>query len=148
MATFRSPHFIFGEDALEQIEPIPGAKCLIITDKNLVNIGLCKILTDKLDEFGKDWIIFDEVKPDPLEDLLLKAKKVCNDYNPDLIIGFGGGSSMDTAKAVWMLYENPTYGIDDIHPFNEPNMGVKAKCIAIPRNISCGVSISGCPIFK
>lgn len=138
MATFRSPKFIFGEDARDQMELIRGTRCLIITDENLVKLGVCDILTNKLAEFGKEWQIFDEVIPDPLEELVLKAKDLCDTYQPEIIIGLGGGSSIDIAKAVWFLYENPDLDIDDIHPFSDIQMGIRAKCVAIPTTAGTG----------
>jgi len=137
---FFSPNIVYGEDALDFLENIPGEKCFIITDKILEDLGYLKKLTDKLDKFGRKYEIFTDVKSDPHEEDVLKAKDVCISYAPDQIIGLGGGSVMDTAKAVWALYEYPESVIDDLHPFN-PNLydlGKKAKMIAIPTTSGTG----------
>ncbi|WP_371806801.1 iron-containing alcohol dehydrogenase [Candidatus Lokiarchaeum ossiferum] len=139
MPTFVSPKTVyFGEDALDQFESIKGQKCFIVTDKILVKLGIVKILTDKLQEFEKSWEIFDGVEPDPHEDTILKAKELCAKFEPDLIIGLGGGSSLDAAKAVWFLYEHDDFGIDDLNPFEDLHMGIKAKCVAIPTTSGTG----------
>jgi alcohol dehydrogenase class IV len=138
MPTFNSPNIIFGEDSLDQIETIQGSKCFIVTDEGLVKLGMINILTEKLKKFNKEWKIFDKVEPDPHETTILAALEECKTFEPDLIIGFGGGSSLDAAKAVWFLYEHDGFGIDELNPFEQLHMGVKAKCIAIPTTSGTG----------
>jgi alcohol dehydrogenase class IV len=137
---FFSPNIIFGDDALDYIEKIPGNKCFIVTDEGLVKLGLLDILTETLSKFGKEYKVFSEVEPDPHEDTILKAREHCMYYKPDIIIGFGGGSSMDTAKAVRALYEFPNMGVDDLHPFNDQllQLGQKTKFVAIPTTSGTG----------
>lgn len=141
---FFSPNIIYGEDALDFFENIPGEKCFIVTDKNLEDLGYVKILTDKLDKFGKKYEIFSDVKPDPHEEDIIIGKEKCIEYGPDLIIGLGGGSVMDTAKGIWPLYEYPNYGVDDFHPFNIDlyNLGKKAKLIAVPTTSGTGAEVT------
>jgi alcohol dehydrogenase class IV len=137
---FYSPNILYGEDALDFLENISGDKCFIITDKIIIKLGYLKILTERLDKFGKKYEVFDDVRPDPAEEGVLKAKEKCIQYNPNLIIGLGGGSVMDTAKAVWALYEYPEFVVDDLHPFNMKlyDLGKKAKMIAIPTTSGTG----------
>ena len=116
---FFGPNIVFGENALDYFEHIPGKKCFIITDEGVVKAGLLDILTQKLTDFGKDFKVFDEVESDPHEDTVLKAREHCMYYEPDIVIGLGGGSPMDVAKAVRALYENPNMVVDDLHPINE-----------------------------
>ncbi len=91
-----------------------------------------------LNEKGYQYAIFDEVEPDPKETTILRGLKACNDFGPDLIIGLGGGSSMDSAKTIWFLYENPDKTVDDIAPFGDFTVGIKAKCVAIPTTAGTG----------
>jgi len=137
---FFSPNIVYGEDAINFIENISGDKCLIITDKVIEELGFLKILTDKLDEFGKQYTVFNEVLPDPREEGVLKATELCKNYSPDLIFALGGGSVMDTAKTVWCLYEFPDFVLDDIHAFRNDlyEMGKKAKMVAIPTTSGTG----------
>jgi alcohol dehydrogenase class IV len=137
---FNSPNIVYGEDSLDFIENITGEKCFIITDKNIQKLGFLKILTDKLEQWGKHYDVFTEVEPDPREEFVLKAKQACLAYKPDLIIALGGGSVIDTAKGVWAMYEFPEFGIDDLHIFNSAlyQLGKKAKLIAIPTTSGTG----------
>ncbi|MGQ4875091.1 MAG: iron-containing alcohol dehydrogenase [Promethearchaeia archaeon] len=137
---FFSPKIIYGEDALDYFENISGQKCFIVTDKVITKLGYLKILTDKLSEYGKTWDVFDDVEPDPKEESILKAKEKCLEYQPDIIIGLGGGSVMDVAKSLWAVYEYPQYGIDDFYPFNKDlyDLGKKAKLVAIPTTSGTG----------
>jgi len=137
---FYSPNIIYGEDSLGFIENIKGNKCYIITDKNIEELGYLKILTEKLEKFGKDFQVFNEVIPDPREEGVLKARKQCNVYSPDIIIALGGGSVIDTAKTAWVLYEFPELNIGDIHLFRSDlyETGKKAKFIAIPTTSGTG----------
>ncbi len=137
---FFSPNIIYGEDALSFLENISGTKCFIITDKIIEQLGYLKILTDKLDAYGKTYQVFNEVVPDPREEGVLKARELCINYKPDLIIALGGGSVMDTAKTVWALYEFEDFQLDDIHAFRNDmyDIGKKAKMIAIPTTSGTG----------
>lgn len=137
---FFSPNIIYGPDSIDFFENISGNKCFIITDKVLEDLGYLKILTDKLEKFGKNFTVFNEVLPDPREEAVLKASKLCKEYEPDIIIALGGGSVMDTAKTVWCLYEYPELNLDDIYVFRTDlyDMGKKAKMIAIPTTSGTG----------
>ena len=137
---FFSPNIIYGPDSLDFMEMITGEKCFIITDKIVKDLGYLKILTDVLDKFGKKYDVFDEVVPDPRENGVLKAREQCLNYSPDVIIALGGGSVMDTAKVVWVLYEFPEFNLDDIHAFRNDlyDMGKKAKMVAIPTTSGTG----------
>ena len=142
---FYSPSVIYGEDALDFFFNIHGEKCFIVTDKIVEELGLLKILTNKLDELGKKYEIFDEVVPDPRESGVVKSKQKCAIYQPDIIIALGGGSVIDTAKATWALYELPQYSIDELalNPdLFKINTGKKAKFVAIPTTSGTGADVS------
>ena len=137
---FFSPNIIYGPDSIDFIENISGGKCFIITDKVVKELGYLKILTDVLDKCGKQYEVFDDVVPDPREEGVLKAREQCLNFSPDIIIALGGGSVMDTAKVVWVLYEFPDFNLDDIHAFRNDlyDMGKKAKMVAIPTTSGTG----------
>ena len=137
---FYSPNIIYGEGALNFIENLKGEKCFIVTDKTIEELGYLKILTDKLDTYKKEYSIFTEVIPDPHEEDVLKGKKKCNEYKPDLLIALGGGSVIDSAKCIWAMYEYPEYQIDNINPFDAQlyDFANKAKLIAIPTTSGTG----------
>ncbi|MFW9820962.1 MAG: iron-containing alcohol dehydrogenase [Candidatus Thorarchaeota archaeon] len=137
---FFSPNIVYGPDSLDFLENISGGKCFIITDKIVKDLGYLKTLTDVLDKFEKQYEVFDGVVPDPRENGVLKAREQCINYSPDIIIALGGGSVMDTAKVVWVLYEFPDFNLDDIHAFRNDlyDMGKKAKMVAIPTTSGTG----------
>jgi alcohol dehydrogenase class IV len=141
---FFSPNIIYGEDSLEFLGKIKGEKCFIVTDKVIEEMGYLKILTDRIEKYGRKYTVFNDVVPDPHEDDIMKGKKQCISYAPDLIIALGGGSVMDSAKAIWAMYENPEFSVDNIDPFNEDlyNIGNKAKLIAIPTTSGTGADVS------
>jgi acetaldehyde dehydrogenase/alcohol dehydrogenase len=141
---FFSPNIVYGENALDYFEHIPGKKCFIITDEGVVKAGLLDILTEKLTQYGKEFKVFSEVESDPHEDSVLKAREHCMYYEPDIVIGFGGGSPMDVAKSVRALYEYPNMVVDDLHPINEDlyNLGNKSKLITIPTTSGTGADIT------
>jgi alcohol dehydrogenase class IV len=140
MPEFTCPRIFFGDDAIDYLAKIKGEKCFIVTDKGIIQVGLLETLTAKLKEFDKQWKVFDEVEPDPHETTIKKGAAMCNEYKPDLIIGLGGGSSLDAAKGIWFLYEHAEDGktVDDLNPFETLHMGVKAKCICISTTSGTG----------
>jgi alcohol dehydrogenase class IV len=142
---FYSPTIIYGEGALDFLVNISGEKCFIVTDKIIRSTGLLKILTDKLESLGKNYVVFDDIFPDPREDSVHKSKAKCTSYKPDLIIALGGGSVIDTAKSTWALYELPQYTLDDL-PLNKDlfniNTGKKAKLVVIPTTSGTGADVS------
>ena len=139
---YYSPTIIFGEEALDHLENIgedlEKKKVFIVTDPGIIEVKLADILTAKLKELGFEWKIFSEVEADPHEETIIKGAEICREYDPDLIIGLGGGSSIDAAKGVWVLYERPDLTIDDIHPFLKLNLRKKAKFVAIPTTAGTG----------
>jgi alcohol dehydrogenase class IV len=141
---FFSPKIIYGEGSLDFLEKIKGKRCFIVTDKIIEELGLLKILTDKIKRFGRNYTVFNDVVPDPQEDDVMKGKKQCISYAPDLIIALGGGSVIDSAKSIWAMYENPELTLDNIDPFNEDlySIGNKAKLIAIPTTSGTGADVS------
>ncbi|MFX1477542.1 MAG: iron-containing alcohol dehydrogenase [Promethearchaeota archaeon] len=147
---FYSPNIVYGEDALDFIEKVKGDKCFIVTDKVIEDLGFLKILTDKLDKFGKKFIIFSEVVPDPHEEDVMKGKEKCLEYGPNLIIALGGGSVIDTAKGIWATYEYPEYTLDNINPFSDElyDFANKAKLIAIPTTSGTGSEVTWAAIIS
>ncbi|UCC19253.1 MAG: iron-containing alcohol dehydrogenase [Promethearchaeota archaeon] len=147
---FFSPKLFYGEGALAALENIKGEKCFIVTDNIMEDLGFVKILIDTLEKYGKDYIVFKDVIPDPHEEDVMKGKDVCIDYAPNLIIALGGGSVIDTAKVIWAMYEYPEFTLDDIN-FNNPklfNFANKAKLIAIPSTSGTGADTTWAAVIS
>ena len=141
MSYFYCPSIIYGSGALDFLVNISGEKCFIVTDKNIEELGILKILTDKLESLGKNYEIFSDIVPDPHEDGVYKAKEKCIAYEPDIIIALGGGSVIDTAKATWALYELPELTLDNLALNRELfkiNTGKKARMVIIPTTSGTG----------
>lgn len=90
----------FGENSLDRLAEIPYHHALLIADKFVVSSGLIHLLTVRLQQGGVKWQVFDDVIPDPpLEKIGIGAKAVL-DFRPDVLIAVGGGSAIDSAKAI------------------------------------------------
>ncbi len=135
---FIGPKLVFGEDALDYLEQIEGSKALIVTDKVIRELGFVDQVMEKLKAAGIESEVFDEVEPDPSDVTVMKIVDRLNSYKPDLVVGLGGGSSMDAAKTAWVLYENPDKQIPDINPFTPIKVNQKARIVTIPTTSGTG----------
>lgn len=137
-----SPAVVFGENSLSTLDDIEISRALIVSDHNLVNIGLVERITSQLDKSGVDYLVFDEVEPDPTIQVVEKGSKVAADFQPDWIIGFGGGSSLDASKAIWVLYERPDLIPAGINPFINLGLRKKSRLITIPTTSGTGAEVT------
>ncbi len=135
---FDSPHMIFGEEALAYLAQLSGRHAFIITDHNLVQLGLAQLVVDQLGAAGLTYTIFDEVEMEPSLQMVRRCAEALAQDQPDWIIGLGGGSCLDTAKAAWLLYENPGVEAASVNPFDSYTLREKAKLIAIPTTSGTG----------
>ena len=126
-------------------------KALIITDKPLFQLGYTKKITDVLEEMGIAFQIFSEVAPDPDTDTVNRALVMARNFEPDAIIALGGGSPMDAAKIVWLMYEHPEVKFDDLamrfmdirkRVCMVPELGSKAYMVAIPTTSGTGSEVT------
>lgn len=135
---FRSPQIIFGPESLDYLREIPATRALIITDSVLVDLGLVGLVTEKLESAGVAHSIFAEVAGEPSLELVERGGEVARQIQPDMIIGLGGGSAMDTAKAVRVLYERPDLPVDGINPLEPLNLSPDITLVAIPTTSGTG----------
>ncbi|MEM3953185.1 MAG: iron-containing alcohol dehydrogenase, partial [Nitrososphaerota archaeon] len=133
---------VIADEASEYLKLIEGRKAFIVTDKVIVSLGFVDKIKSYLEEAGLDVKIFDEVEAEPSVENVLKCVEIVREYQPDWIIALGGGSSIDTAKAVWVLYERPDVKIDEINPLTKLGLRNKAKMIAIPTTSGSGSEAS------
>lgn len=140
---FTSPRtIVFGESALEYLKELEGEKVFIVTDKNLRKLGIVDKVVEQLKEIGMEIRIFDEVEPEPSKQTVEKGAKILSEFEADWIIGLGGGSCMDAAKAMWILYERPDLTIEDITPFEKLNLRKKTRLINIPTTSGTGADVT------
>lgn len=118
-------------------------KAMIVTDRGMYNLGYVEKIEDVIRRRRNqvDLELFFDVEPDPSFDTVQAGLELMNKFQPDTIIALGGGSSMDAAKVMWLLYENPEVCFDDIkqkfmdirkRAFKFPELGKKANLICIP----------------
>jgi len=138
MWTFSCPFIAYGDNALEYIAQIQGKKAFIVTDKNIVKLGLAKLVTDQLDAVNIKWEIFDEVEPEPSLNTIKKGGVAVGKYQPDWVVGVGGGSCMDAAKAIIILLVKPDLEPDCIIASDTYNFRDKARLMAIPTTSGTG----------
>ena len=147
------PKVYFKRGAVDlALRELQGKKrAFIVTDRFLFNSGAVDSITSILDEVGIDHQIFFDVKPDPTLSTINQAMEIIRPYEPDLIIALGGGSPMDAAKIMWLLYEQPDTNFEDIamrfmdirkRICSIPELGKKAAMIAIPTTSGTGSEVT------
>lgn len=134
---FISPKVVFGEDALDYLSEVKGKRALVVTDKVVRELAAERV-AEKLREAGLDIEFYDEVEAEPSTSSVARGLEVARRLQPDLIVAVGGGSCIDTAKAIWALYENPELSIEDIAPLAELKLREKARLIAVPTTSGTG----------
>jgi alcohol dehydrogenase class IV len=139
---FHSPEIAFGEFALDHLTTIQGSKALIITDENIVKLGFADLVKKKLAEAGIETAVFAEVEPEPSLQTARHAAEQAHAFQPDWVIGLGGGSCMDAAKAAWFLYERPDMDLQNLSPFESLGLRAKARLIAIPTTSGTGSEVT------
>ncbi len=134
---FRAPSIVFGEEALSFLNNIDFRRIAIITDENIKRAGLLSLVLKELPENSENIVVSDIPEEPTLADIKQRATAV-GEFAPDLVIGLGGGSSMDAAKAIFTLYERPDIDIYDITPLVKLNLRNKARLILIPTTSGTG----------
>ena len=135
---FKCPEFFFGEDALSQLEMLPGKHAFIVTDANIAKLGFADLVQKTLASADIDSHLFAEVEPDPSLQTVQRGAQAMLRHKPDWIIGLGGGSCMDAAKAMWILYERPDIEPESISPMEDLGLRQKARLICIPTTAGTG----------
>ena len=135
---FNSPEVVYGEDALNYLENLVGKRAMIVTDQVLVKLGYVKRVQAKLKTHGFQVQVFDSVEPDPSLETVRKGAEAMLAFQPDWIVGLGGGSALDAAKAMWVLYERPDMDPEGINPIEKLGLRAKAHFVAIPTTSGTG----------
>lgn len=157
MLWFRCPEKIYLKKgclgtALNELKTVMRNKrAFIVTDFFLYNNGYTKPITDKLDEMGIIHTTFFNVTPDPSLACAKEGAAQMLAFMPDTIIAIGGGSAMDAAKIMWVMYEHPEVDFMDMamrfmdirkRVYTFPKMGEKAYFIAIPTTAGTGSEVT------
>ncbi len=157
MLWFRAPEKLYMKKgclpvALDELKTVMGKKrAFIVTDNFLYKNGYTKPITDKLNEMGIAYSAFFDVEPDPTLACAKAGAAQMTAFAPDCIIALGGGSAMDAAKIMWVLYEHPECDFMDMamrfidirkRVYTFPKMGEKAYFIAIPTSAGTGSEVT------
>lgn len=157
MLWFRAPEKIYIKRgclpvALQELKEVMNKKkVFIVTDTFLFKNGYTKPITDKLDEMGIEHKTFFNVEPDPTLGCSIEGTKEMSAFEPDCIIAVGGGSAMDAAKIMWVMYEHPEVDFMDMamrfmdirkRVYTFPKMGEKAYFIAVPTTAGTGSEVT------
>ena len=157
MLWFRAPEKVYIKKgclpvALDELKNVLGKKkAFIVTDSFLYKNGYTKCITDKLDSIGITHTTFYNVAPDPSLASAKEGAAQMASFEPDVIIALGGGSAMDAAKIMWVLYEHPEVDFMDMamrfidirkRIYTFPKMGEKAYFIAVPTSAGTGSEVT------
>ena len=142
MWSFVSPRIVFGDEALDALLDVRASRALIVTDPQIVQLGLAKRVTDRLERSGTAIRVFSDVEPDPLISTAVRGAQQALEFQPDWIVAVGGGSPLDCAKAIWVLYERPDLAATDINPFIDLGLRKKARLITIPTTSGTGADVT------
>ena len=157
MLWFRTPSKVYIKKgclpvALEELKTYYNKKkAFIVTDTFLFENGYTKPISDKLDELGIIHQTFSNVAPDPTLACAKEGANMMKEFKPDCIIAIGGGSAMDAAKIMWVLYEHPEADFKDMamrfvdirkRIYTFPKMGEKAFFIAVPTSAGTGSEVT------
>lgn len=95
-----STKIYYGDNALDRLSEIPYNKIMVITDPFVVQSGMIELITKRLEKGKKQYSIFKDVVPDPPIEKVVAGVKALLDYMPEAIVAVGGGSAIDSAKAI------------------------------------------------
>ncbi|MDR0375151.1 MAG: bifunctional acetaldehyde-CoA/alcohol dehydrogenase [Treponema sp.] len=157
MLWFRTPQKVYIKKgclpvALEELRSVlDKKKAFIVTDSFLYNNGYVKGVSDKLDALGISHTTFFNVEPDPTLACAKEGAAAMNAFKPDCIIAVGGGSAMDAAKIMWVIYEHPDVDFMELamrfmdirkRVYSFPKQGEKAYFIAVPTSAGTGSEVT------
>ena len=157
MLWFRAPEKVYIKKgclpvALEDLKnTLNKHRAFIVTDTFLYEHGYTKEITKKLTEMNIEYTTFFNVQPDPTLSCAIEGTKMMNDFKPDVIIAVGGGSAMDAAKIMWVMYEHPEVDFMDMamrfmdirkRIYTFPKMGEKAYFVAVPTSAGTGSEVT------
>ena len=157
MLWFRTPEKVYIKKgclpvALEEIKYVLKKKrVFIVTDTFLFENGYTKCITDKLEDLNISYAVFSNVEPDPTLACAKEGTKAMEMFKPDCIVALGGGSAMDAAKIMWVMYEHPELDFMDMamrfmdirkRIYQFPKMGEKAYFIAVPTTAGTGSEVT------
>lgn len=135
---FRSPTLVHGQDALTHLRELRIAHAFVVTDANVRRARLLEPVLRELDRAGAQHEVFDAVEPEPSLQTIMTGAAALRACAPDWIVAVGGGSVLDAAKAMWVLYENPGLDLEALTPLEPIALRHRARMIAVPTTAGTG----------
>ena len=154
MLWFKAPRSVYFRRGcvVEALKEFHGLKrALLVTDGFLFRNGNAEPVIDLLKLGGLEVEVFYQVEADPTLAQVRKGVEIARAFQPDLIVAFGGGSPMDAAKILWVMYEHPEVLFEDLamrfmdirkRIYHFPKMGIKAQFVAIPTTSGTGSEVT------
>ena len=136
---------MFGEGCLEYIKTIKVEKVsIVVGGKSMERSGMLAKVEGYFHEAGAETMVISGVEPDPSFETVMRGAQEMLGFGPDLIVGLGGGSAMDAAKAMWIFYEHPELKtMESVLPPNEfPKLREKARLCCIPSTSGTASEVS------
>ncbi len=135
MNMIKIPTIYFGKGSLKELKNIRAERIFIVTDKII-----WELFGTKISKYfkKKEVKIFDAIEPDPKDTTIIKGGNLAREFKPDLIVGIGGGSVMDSAKCIYFLYEREDKNLYDINPVSYFKLGQKSKLVVVPTTSGTG----------
>lgn len=135
---FNSPEVVYGEGALSYLAEVQGRRAFLVTDRTMGELGFVDRVTRELAQAGMDVQVYDAVEAEPSVQTVRHGAAWMREFAPDWIVGLGGGSVLDAAKAMWVLYERPDMQPEAINPLERLGLRQRARMIAIPTTSGTG----------
>lgn len=150
--TFVVPRHIYsGPGSLESLATVQGKRAFIVTDTIIRNLGILDRVTKILHTNNIETQVFDQVEAEPSKDTAWNAFSSVRDFKPDIIVGLGGGSSMDVGKVAWVLYEHPDLATlpfnDFAREFRNRELRKKAIFVAITTSSGTGSEVTSSAVI-
>ncbi|ERJ13639.1 bifunctional acetaldehyde-CoA/alcohol dehydrogenase [Haloplasma contractile] len=137
--------------ALQDLDYEGKKRAFIVTDQVLFDLGYTNHITQELEKYGIQYQIFTDVQPDPTLSNAKSGAKAMEQFKPDTIIALGGGSAMDAAKIMWVLYEHPETNFEDLamrfmdirkRVYRFPRLGQKASLVCVATSAGTGSEVT------
>jgi len=138
---FITPTIVYGDDALSHLGTISGKKAFIVTDAVMLKLGVVDKVKAQLDRAEIETQVFAEVEPNPSLETVKKGARTAAQFEPDWVIGLGGGSAMDAAKAIRVLCQRLDLEPEQVNPIEPLGLTQKVRLITIPTTSGTGAEV-------
>lgn len=144
---FRSPQIVYGEDSLSFLSSIDIKRAVIVTDRNIAKTSIPDKVKSNLPD-GSEFLIVSDISEEPSISEMTNRMDEIREFSPDWFLGLGGGSSLDTSKILFFLYERPDLSVYDATPLMPLGLRKKSRLIAIPTTSGTGSECSWAAVLS